>query len=76
MSKQPPKWWKPTSGGGVACPVRDLFLCVDYQYAHVEVINVYEEFFWADDESERAVLIAQQTRGKPSPGLRSQVYAD
>jgi hypothetical protein len=59
MAKRPPRGWKPISGGGVACPHRDLFVCADCQDNHVELVNVYEEFFWVGGEGERAELIAQ-----------------
>ena len=57
MSKRLPEGWKPISGGGVACPHRDLFVCPECQDTHVEVVNVYEEFFWVADVDERAELL-------------------
>ena len=59
MSNRLPKGWKPVSDGGVACRHRDLSVCLECQDAHVEVVNVYGEFFWVGDEDERAELMDQ-----------------
>ncbi len=54
--RQPPTGWKPGAMGSIVCPHRDLSVCSACASAYPEVVNVYEEFYWIADETERAEL--------------------